>query len=199
MINSLETLNRTWFLSLNATPGTPDGFILFATFLAQYTLYIIPLVLLGHWFLGGKTGHRQALFSLVTILVALALGMVCTTLYFHPRPFMVPLGHTWIYHAAETSFPSDHATLFFSAGLSLLLSGARITGGFVLLISLLVAWSRVYLGVHFPLDMVGAAITAIVAFGLVVPIWNRWGEALTSLSETISSRLFSWLPAKFTP
>lgn len=198
-MNALETLNRHWFLSLNAVLGTPDGLITFATFCAQYTLFIIPLTLLAHWFLGGNTGHRKALFSLLTIVLALGLGSLCTALSFHPRPFMVPLGHTWIYHAPETSFPSDHATLFFSAGLSLLLIGARITGGIVLFISLFVAWSRVFLGVHFPLDIAGAAIVAVLACVLVRPAWNRWGESLTSACEAISRRLFYWLPARFTP
>ncbi len=54
MMNALELLNRSWFQSLNAAPGTPAGLITFATFCAQYTLVIIPLTLLGHWFLGGK-------------------------------------------------------------------------------------------------------------------------------------------------
>ncbi|EOG4239629.1 phosphatase PAP2 family protein [Salmonella enterica subsp. enterica serovar Newport] len=127
------------------------------------------------------------------------MGFICTTLWFHPRPFMVPLGHTWIYHAPETSFPSDHATLFFSAGLSLLLSGARVSGGLILLLSLFVAWSRVFLGVHFPLDMAGAALVAVLACLLVRPLWRHLGEPLTSFCESISSRLFSWLPSRFTP
>ncbi|HGP2716153.1 TPA: undecaprenyl-diphosphatase [Salmonella enterica] len=198
-MNTLEILNRSWFLSLNAAPGTPAGLIIFATVCAQYTLFIIPLTLLWHWFLGGEKGHRQALFSLVTILVALGLGFICTTLSFHPRPFMVPLGHTWIYHAPETSFPSDHATLFFSAGLSLLLAGAKRSGGLILFLSLLVAWSRVFLGVHFPLDMAGAALVSVLACLLVRPLWRHAGESLALFCERISARLFSWLPGRFTP
>lgn len=199
MMNALETLNRTWFYSLNAKPGMPDWLMAFATFSAQYTLYIIPLILLAHWFRGGKAGHEKALFSLVTILVALALGFICTTLYFHPRPFMVPLGHTWIYHVPDNSFPSDHATLFFSAGMSLLFARAWKTGSLVLFVSLFVAWSRVFLGIHFPLDMVGAAIMAVLACILVRPLWKLWGDSLTLLCEFISTKLFFWLPAPLTP
>jgi undecaprenyl-diphosphatase len=180
-MNSLELLNRSWFLSLNAGPGTPAGWITFATFCAQYTLYIIPLTLLGQWFLGGKAGHQRALFSLVTILMALGLG------------------HTWIYHASDTSFPSDHATLFFSAGLSLFLAGARTGGGLILLLSHFVAWSRVFLGVHFPLDMAGAALVSLLACLLVRYLWPLMKEKLTSVCEYISTRLFSWLPVGFTP
>lgn len=199
MMNTLEFLNRSWFLYLNAGADTSAALIILATFFAQYSLFIIPLTLLIHWFLGGKIGHRQALFSLITALVALGWGFICTKLWFHPRPFMVPLGHTWIYHAPETSFPSDHATLFFSVGLSLFVAGARISGGLIFLLSLIVAWSRIFLGVHFPLDMAGAALVAVMACLMVHPLWRHWGEQLTSLCESISLRLFSWLPARFTP
>lgn len=199
MMSSLEMMNRSWFLSLNAGPDTPAGLIDFATFCAEYTLYIIPLTLLGQWFLGGKSGHQRALFSLLTILMALGLGFLCTTIWFHPRPFMVPLGHTWIYHAADTSFPSDHGTLFFSAGLSLFLSGARSSGGLILFLSLFVAWSRVFLGLHFPLDMAGAALTSVLACLICHKFRSYVNEKLTPFCENISVRLFSWLPARFTP
>lgn len=196
LVDTLETLNRSWFLSLNAAPETPTSLLVFATICAQYTIVIIPLTLIGHWFLGGKKGHQQAVFSLVTILVAMGLGFVCTMLWFHPRPFMVPLGHTWIYHAPETSFPSNHATQFFSAGLSLLLAGARKSGGLILLLSLFVAWSRVFLGVHFPLDMVGAVLVTVLACLLVRPLWRLWGGKLVETCESMSMRLCSWRPRR---
>jgi undecaprenyl-diphosphatase len=199
VINKLELLNRSWFLFLNAAPGSSAGLIAFATICAEYTLYVIPLTLPGQWFLGGKNGHQWALFSLITILTALTLGFLCTTLWFQPRSFMVPLGHTWIYHAPETSFPSDHATLFFSAGLSLLLAGSRISGGLILFLSLFVAWSRIFLGVHFPLDMAGAALVSVLACLLSRLMWPYVNEKLTSFCEKISIRLFSWLPTSFTP
>ncbi len=199
MMNSLESLNQQGFLLLNAVPGTSAGWVAFATFCAQYTLPVIPLILLGHWFLGGKTGHRLVLSTLVTILVAMGLGFICSMLWPHPRPFMISLGHTWIYHAADNSFPSDHGTLFFSAGLSLLLSGAKRSGIFILILAGFVAWSRAFLGVHFPLDMVGAALMALLACVVVRPLWDRWGDALTALCESLSIRLFSWLPARLTP
>ncbi|MGG7993411.1 phosphatase PAP2 family protein [Klebsiella aerogenes] len=97
------------------------------------------------------------------------------------------------------SFPSDHATLFFSAGMSLLLAGAKRSGGLILLLSILVAWSRVFLGVHFPLDMAGAALVAVLTCLLLRPLWRHFGERLTRLCESLSARLFSWLPARFTP
>ncbi|KEA52635.1 bacitracin transport permease BCRC [Mangrovibacter sp. MFB070] len=192
----LESLNKEWFLSVNAVPGTPDGLIELAKFCAQYTLYLIPALLLGLWFLGDKYNRNQALACAITALVALGLGALCSKFYFHPRPFMIPLGHTWIFHAADTSFPSDHGTLFFSAGIALMLHRARAAGGFLLVVSLFVAWSRVFLGVHFPFDMLGALLVAIIANTLVFPVWEKYGGSATTLCESVSNKLFFKFPLK---
>ncbi|MEX8493621.1 phosphatase PAP2 family protein [Sphaerotilus sp.] len=59
-------------------------------------------------------------------------------------------------HAPDASFPSDHGTVFSAVSLCLLLAGEWVWGLAVLMVGMGVAWARVYLGVHFPLDMLGA-------------------------------------------
>lgn len=77
---------------------------------------------------------------------------------------MLGLGRQLLSHAAETSFPSDHVTLILSFGVGLLLTRQlrRVAPGIVTL-GFLTAWSRVYLGVHFPIDMLGSLVVAFVA------------------------------------
>ena len=170
-MNALETLNQSVFFALNAQPGAADGLLSLASFCANGIVFMMPTIALGLWFLGGREGHRQALFMTLAVIISLGLGMVCGTLWFHPRPFMLPLGHTWISHPADNSFPSDHGTVMFSAAFALLSLRLRALGLLMLLAALPVAWSRIYLGVHFPLDMVGAALVAvggvIVALSLI--------------------------------
>ncbi|STV87131.1 PAP2 family protein [Klebsiella michiganensis] len=112
---------------------------------------------------------------------------------------MIPLGHTWINHPADNSFPSDHGTVMFSAAFALLSLRSRAAGLFLLLAALPVAWSRIFLGVHFPLDMVGAALVSACGVCVAKLIWSGIGHRLTSLCEAISRRLFAWLPPRFTP
>ncbi|MFB2862480.1 phosphatase PAP2 family protein [Aeromonas sp. MdU4] len=104
-----------------------------------------------------------------------------------------------MYHASETSFPSDHATLFFSAGLSLFAVEARISGALILFLSIFVVWSRVFLGLHFPLDIAGAAVMALLAYLLVKLFFFRIEYKFMAFCESISSRLFHWLTTIFTP
>ncbi len=121
----LETYNQDLFLTINALPGTPGWLIDFATFSAEYLIFLLPLMLLIYWFTGGRAERETALFAIVTAITGLTLNFLCSAFYFHPRPFMIRLGHLWIDHAADTSFPSDHGTLFFSITLAL---WARVTG-----------------------------------------------------------------------
>jgi len=192
-----EVFNETLFLKINAQAGTPEWLIGFAIFSAEYLIFFIPLILFLHWFMGGARERETAVFAGISAVTALSAGLVCSLVYFHPRPFMTGLGHLWIDHAADSSFPSDHGTLFFSVALALLVRRSWISGSVVALLSVLVAWSRIFLGVHFPFDMGGAFIVAATAVTWVTLFWSWKGEAAVYFFEVLSLWLFRTLPAKF--
>lgn len=65
-------------------------------------------------------------------------------------------------HVNETSFPSDHATLMFAASIYLVMHRHwRGIGVFLLVVTFLTAWARVYSGIHFPFDMFGSLFIGI--------------------------------------
>ena len=74
----------------------------------------------------------------------------------------------------------------------MMLSGLRKLGGFILLSGILVGWSRVFLGVHFPLDIIGASLVALPSAWLVqqVLLQNQRGDRLLSLLEGMYSKVF---------
>lgn len=198
-MNALDVVNQRVFLALNAQPGTSDVLLSLAGLSASGIIFIVPAMLLCLWFLGGREGHRQALFCTLSILVALTLGAICGSLWFHPRPFMIPLGHTWISHPADNGFPSDHGLVMFSTAFALFTLRRIRLALLMLLAALPVVWSRIFLGVHFPLDMVGAAAVAALGIPLTKALWLAFGPQLVKGCEALSRRMFSWLPARFTP
>lgn len=81
-----------------------------------------------------------------------------------PRPAQLDMGMQWIAHGTRAGFPSMHACGAFALAQAVSLGCTRHRRILVWLAwgaALLVAWSRVHLGVHFPSDVLGGAIVGI--------------------------------------
>ncbi len=160
----MEHFNDSLFLLLNA-PAHPSAAMLTAAHaLASYLIWLYPAVLALGWLGTGENTRRPLLEAALAGIVGLVISWLIGLAWYHPRPFVIGLGHTFLHHAPDSSFPSDHLTFIWSVAFSLI-TNARSRGlGIILaLVGLPVAWSRVYLGVHFPLDMAGAAIVGAVS------------------------------------
>jgi undecaprenyl-diphosphatase len=91
-----------------------------------------------------------------------------------PRPFVLGLAPAYIAHAGRGSLPSTHATVMFMVAAAFLLRPSlRRLGLPLLAVAAATGWARVYVGVHFPLDIVaglllGATVAGALATGLRV-------------------------------
>ncbi|MEB0028700.1 phosphatase PAP2 family protein [Pseudomonas sp. MH9.2] len=164
----MEALNLSLFLMINAGADPAPGMLWVAIIVAQWLIYGVPLLLAGFWLWGGPQRRAAVLVATLSLLVALSCNQLIAAVWMHPRPFMIQLGHTFMGHDAESSFPSDHAVVFFSVGLALIWSALRNVGTLLVLIGVVVGGSRVYLGVHFPFDIIGAFLVAIVSSWVVI-------------------------------
>ena len=87
---------------------------------------------------------------------------------------MLGLGRMLIEHDATTSFPSFHATFLFSLALPLFAQkNTRGTALVLLFLGLCIAWARIFVGVHYPLDMAGAFITAAIATAIACAVFKQ--------------------------
>lgn len=159
----MEHLNQLLFLWLNA-PERPSGIVVtLATFFAEWIIWTIPALIVIGWLRGKANSRRQLLVATASGLLGLLINQIVGQAWLHPRPFMIGLGHTLIPHVADSSFPSDHLTLWWAVAFSLLLQrGPHRKAAALALLGVPIAWARIYLGVHFPLDMLGAI--AVAAF-----------------------------------
>lgn len=193
-MDTLDALNKMLFLSINATePSSSASMITIAIFIAKYLIYFIPLGMLIGWLRGNVTQRALILKVLLATLLALGLNYCVAQLWPQPRPFVIGLGHTWLAHAPTPSFPSNHMAIFMSVGLSLLISPLKALGFITLMASLAVAWARIYLGVHFPLDMIGSVLTASFAVAIMVPLWKKMGQRVTHCADKRYKKTIAYL------
>ena len=140
------------------------------------TLVIAVLAVFG--FLALAKAWRPAIFILVASGSGLVVSMLLKYIIDRPRPDLVPHGNL-IY---TTSFPSGHSMLSAVVYLTLaalvtrLIERKRLKGyalGVAMVLTLLVGVSRVYLGVHWPSDVL-AGWAAGAAWALGCWLIARW-------------------------
>lgn len=112
--------------------------------------------------------HFHYLSFVLGILFAMVASQYLPLLYYHPRPFADGLGVMLVHHQADSSFPSNHTT-FLMAVLFAVYWNSRphYWSKVALIIALLGAWGRIYVGVHYPFDIVGSTMLAALITGMV--------------------------------
>lgn len=181
----MQAFDTFLFQLLTAGPAAPGWLVLVASVLASVVVPFVAVGLVVFWIVGRS---RPALLdSVAASLLGLGLVQVIGALAYRPSPFEIGLGLNLMNHAPENSFPSDHATLMFALAASLAMSPLRKFGLLLLLLGLAVGWGRVYLGAHFPLDILGgAALGVVCAFMVRAVLWRR---AIWTMIERVYLRV----------
>lgn len=119
---------------------------------------VLTAALLGAMLMFPRWSMRSiALQASGAAAAALFANLIIGAAWDRARPFVAGVGQAWMSHAATGSFPSDHLTVqWVVAGMLLLDRRMRSWGIGIALLGLPMAWARIYLGVHYPSDMLGA-------------------------------------------
>lgn len=188
----MEQLNQALFLLINA-PSHPDPVMLtIAKICSEQLIWLVPLAVLVGWLSGAEKTRKFMLQATAAAIFGMLINGIIGMVWQHPRPFVLGLGHNFVAHAADSSFPSDHLTLLLSVAFSFLLhQRLRVIGLMLTLMGLPVAWARIYVGVHFPLDMLGAVIVAALSAGLGVATAKWYLAPVFCCASAIHRRLFA--------
>jgi len=115
---------------------------------------------------------RLVLFAALTLPLAYVVSKIGAFLYNDPRPFVAGYFVPLIPHEPDNGFPSDHVLLCASIAALIYPSSKRLSLALWAL-TLLVGLSRVYTGLHHPVDIIGSMLMAIVVAALTYRIVAR--------------------------
>lgn len=160
----LLSLDAKLFLILNRGMANPV-FDIIMPFITESDNWIIPMVIiwLSLIIFGGKKGRIAAILLLFLITLSDQLtSSVIKPLVGRVRPcFALANARLIIHQSHSNSFPSSHAANMFAAAALFSVYYSRYKWIFIFL-AVLVAYSRIYVGVHYPIDVLVGAILGIL-------------------------------------
>ena len=185
-----------WLFGLIAAPAGLRGVpLMLAIVLAQWALLLGPAALTVLWIRGTAEDRQAAVSAALAALLGLAAAAILSSVYFEPRPFMEGVAPNILGHATDSGYPSDHATLLFALCFGFWSRPPPTWRSLwipALGLALAVSWARVFLGVHYPVDILGAAFVAAVAAAATATTTGRLvTDRLTVFGEAASQRLLS--------
>jgi undecaprenyl-diphosphatase len=168
-VHELRHLDDHILLAINSfarhTPALHQPLLAYAT----YGVVLFAVLLLAGLISARHRSSRDLAatgWAAIAMLLALALNQPLGNLVTERRPYVSHLGILRLADVTtDFSFPSDHAVMAGAVAVGLLLAHRRL-GAAAAVAALLMAFARVYIGAHYPWDVVaGLLFGGLVAGG----------------------------------
>ncbi|HUX85939.1 MAG TPA: phosphatase PAP2 family protein [Chloroflexota bacterium] len=154
-----QDLNWQVAHALNSFAGRSVVADAIGVFFAQYLVFVLCLIGASWWFLRipRDEGKYAALAAVCAVIIGQVFNLAIAVFLYAPRPFIDHSVILLIHSARDSSFPSDHTTAAFTLAVTAFRHGMpgrlALLGG-----ACLIGISRIFVGVHYPLDVVGGAV-----------------------------------------
>jgi undecaprenyl-diphosphatase len=178
----ITAFDQHWELVVNGWTRYSPALNLLGVILAKYAPELWAAVFLLMWFWPPwrqNRARRGVVYAVAAGVLALIINMTISHVTpYRPRPFVYEphLIHQLVAHRPDTSFPSDHAAGSFAFAVGLFYAGTW-DGIWGMVFAAAISVARVFVGVHWPTDVIVGALVGVVA-GLVVLAARQWLEGL---------------------
>ena len=142
----------------------------FVIFFADYAIFLLFGMLPLLWF---AKSRELALHAFLSALTAWAISKFLKDFFYTPRPFLISGLTPLVKYSSDGSFPSNHTAAAFAIAITVFLHHRRL-GIILIILALLIGISRIFGGVHYPIDIIGgAAIGSLIAWSVshLHPSW----------------------------
>lgn len=163
----------------------------------DYFLMITFCLILVYLWFGTRDIRERQLNQLAVLTAIVGIGIIngliviSNLFYFRIRPFNeLPNDaiNLLYYRPTDSSFPSNFAAVLFSIAVVIFLKNKKY-GTLLLIIALIGGFARVYVGIHYPLDILGGAATGAIA-GCLADLVIRLTKQLPVLLIQVLQKIF---------
>ena len=160
----MPDIDTSLFLWINATAASPSWLVRLARFASGELPQWMVAGAVGALIVGDARIQRAVFRILWAMAIAWVIARLGQQLFPMPRPFVVGVGTSWTSHGPSPGFPSTHASVAFGFAVAMAASSGRVVVSLVAaVLAGMVGWSRVCLGLHFPIDVAAGAAVGLVA------------------------------------
>jgi undecaprenyl-diphosphatase len=146
------------FKLINQLSGRYSPIDLLMILISNKIRYVFIFVLIFMWF--RNDSYRKVSCNAVkSIGITLFIHTLIKLFYFKPRPFVKRRIGILIPSKMDSAFPSKHTLLVFAISTSIFLYD-RVLGSIMWVLSVLTGFSRIWVGHHYPSDIIGSAFIA---------------------------------------
>ncbi len=173
----MNPFDHSLFFWVNGAAGRNSLLDFIGVLFGQYGIYFFAALMLVLWFVLPRRAadeRRHLVYGTAAAVVGLLINYVISRLVYRPRPFVLypHQVHLLVQHAPDSSFPSDHATAVFAVATALVGSSKWLSRTFWI-VAILIAIARVFIGVHWPTDVLAGLVIGSTASLVVRRLHTR--------------------------
>jgi undecaprenyl-diphosphatase len=172
--------------------------------LESWSVSLLAVTTFALWLFARPGSSRKWKLACASALassgVALLINQLISHLWDRTRPFVAhPSAHVWGTRSHDASFPSDHASAAFSIAFAVFLFD-RFVGSLFLTAACVIGIGRVFIGVHYPSDVLAGCLVGLASALLVVrvlrPLIERVVRVVERLTDPLLAPLWRQLPSR---